>query len=182
MSRVSHEEVESEVDRIAGMRIAELRVLWRTKLRSEPPPAFGPDLLRRSLAQKAQEDALGGLSTAAKRLLNHLVAQHAKSPGGRIVVPRRIKPGAVLVRQWKGRTNRVMVQQDGFAFDGRSYSNLSEIARVITGTRWNGPRFFGLRPDASKPEGSGEARQAVPNGPARAPRRARPLLEVPHDR
>jgi hypothetical protein len=61
------------------------------------------------------------------------------------VLPRRIKPGSVLVREWKGESHRVMVLADGFAYDGETYSNLSEIAVLITGTRWNGPRFFGLR-------------------------------------
>jgi hypothetical protein len=66
-------------------------------------------------------------------------------PNGKIVLPRRIKPGSVLVREWKGRSHRVMVQAEGFAYDGKTFGNLSEIAGLITGTRWNGPRFFGLR-------------------------------------
>ena len=70
---------------------------------------------------------------------------YAAKPSGRIVLPRRIKPGSVLVREWKGESHRVMVLADGFAYDGMTYSNLSEIAVLITGTRWNGPRFFGLR-------------------------------------
>src|SRR6195952_4795416 len=69
----------------------------------------------------------------------------AAKPGGKIVLPRRIKPGSVLVREWKGRSHRVMVLADGFAYDGNTFGNLSEIAVLITGTRWNGPRFFGLR-------------------------------------
>lgn len=62
-------------------------------------------------------------------------------------MPRRIKPGAILVREWKGKTHRVSVLKEGFAFEGKPYSSLSEIARSITGARWNGPRFFGLRGD-----------------------------------
>src|SRR5258707_9400356 len=69
----------------------------------------------------------------------------AARPNGKIVLSRRIKPGSVLVREWKGKSHRVMVLADGFAYDGETYSNLSEIAVLITGTRWNGPRFFGLR-------------------------------------
>jgi hypothetical protein len=74
-----------------------------------------------------------------------MMKAYAAKPGGKIVLPRRIKPGSVLVREWKGRTHRVMVLPDGFAYDGETYTNLSEIAVLITGTRWNGPRFFGLR-------------------------------------
>jgi hypothetical protein len=61
------------------------------------------------------------------------------------VAPRRIKPGAVLVRDWKGQSHRVIVLDQGFGYHDKTYTSLSEIARAITGTRWNGPRFFGLR-------------------------------------
>jgi hypothetical protein len=67
---------------------------------------------------------------------------------GRIETPRRIKPGSELVRTWAGKTHRVTVLEEGYAYAGRTYSSLSEIATSITGTRWNGPRFFGLRSKA----------------------------------
>ena len=146
----SETDVEAEVERLRTMRIAELRALWRARFKSDPPKAFGPDLLRRGLAQKIQEDAYGGMDAATRRLLNQLLAQSAKNGNGKIVVPRRVKPGAVLVREWKGKTVRVMVLDEGFAFDGKPYSSLSEIARLVTGARWNGPRFFGLR-NAAEP-------------------------------
>jgi hypothetical protein len=75
---------------------------------------------------------------------------YTAKPNGKIVLPRRIKPGSVLVREWKGKSHRVMVLAEGFAYDGETYSNLSEIAVLITGTRWNGPRFFGLRSKAEE--------------------------------
>jgi hypothetical protein len=136
--------VEAEVDRLRTMRIAELRALWRAKFKSEPPKAFGPDLLRRSLAYRIQEAAYGGFDAATSRLLKQLMAQYAKTPG-KIVMPRRIKPGAILLREWKGESHRVTVLTDGYAYQGETYESLSVIARLITGTRWNGPRFFGLR-------------------------------------
>lgn len=136
--------VEAEIERPQSMPIVELRALWRAKFKSDPPKAFGPDLLRRSIAQKIQEKAFGGLDRATARLLNQLIAQHSKTPG-KIVLPRRIKSGAILVRQWKGTSHRVTVLDGGFAYEGKTYESLSEIARHITGTRWNGPRFFGLR-------------------------------------
>lgn len=144
MPKATIDNVAAEVQRLSAMPIADLRVLWRSKLKSEPPKAFGPDLLRRTLAQKIQEDAYGGLPEATRKLLKQLVAQNAKG-NGKIVLPRRIKPGAVLVREWKGKTHRIVVINDGFTYDGKPYSSLSEIARQITGARWNGPRFFGLR-------------------------------------
>ena len=80
-----------------------------------------------------------------RRLLDQLVKAAAAKPNGRLELPRRIKPGSELVRTWKGKTYRVMVMADGFAYDGKTFASLSEIASEITGTRWNGPRFFGLR-------------------------------------
>jgi hypothetical protein len=137
--------IEAELDRLAVMPIVQLRMRYREVFRGDPPAAFGPDLLRRSIAQRIQEKAYGGLSRPVRRLLDQMVKAYIAKPGGKIVLPRRIKPGSVLVREWKGRTYRVMVQADGYAYDGKTFGNLSEIAVLITGTRWNGPRFFGLR-------------------------------------
>lgn len=138
-------EIEAEIDRLRSMPKAELRVRYRALFKAEPPKAFGPDLLRRSIAYRVQEQAYGGLDPATRRLLNNLMAQQAKSKDGRIIIPRRIKSGAILVREWKGQSHRVMVLEDGFAYAGETYDSLSVIARMITGARWNGPRFFGLR-------------------------------------
>src|SRR6266481_350909 len=146
--------VEDELDRLATMPIAQLRVRYRQVFRTDPPKAFGPDLLRRSIAYRIQEKAYGGLSRPAQRLLDQMMKAFAAKPNGKIVLPRRIKPGSVLVREWKGKSHRVMVLAGGFSYDGETYTNLSEIAVLITGTRWNGPRFFGLR---SKPDESGES-------------------------
>jgi DUF2924 family protein len=156
--------VEAELDRLAVMPIAQLRLRYRDVFRGDPPQAFGPDLLRRSIAHRIQEKAYGGLSRSAQRLLDQMIKAYAAKPNGKIVLPRRIKPGSVLVREWKGKSHRVTVLADGFAYNGETYTNLSEIAVLITGTRWNGPRFFGLR---SKPDESGESvhpdRSDVPN-------------------
>lgn len=137
--------VEAEVDRIQRLNKNELRILWRQTFKSEPPKAFGPDLLKRSLAYRVQEVAYGGLSASTKRLLDQLVKTVMLKPDERLEMPRRVKPGGVLVREWKGVSHRVMVLEDGFAYEGKTYPSLSEIARQITGTRWNGPKFFGLR-------------------------------------
>ena len=138
--------VEAELDQLATMPIAQLRLRYAQVFRTDPPKAFGPDLLRRSIAQRIQERAYGGLTRSAQRLLDQMMKAFAAQPTGKIVLPRRIKPGSVLVREWKRTSHRVTVLADGFAYDGRTFGNLSEIAVLITGTRWNGPRFFGLRP------------------------------------
>ena len=137
--------VEDELDRLAMMPIVQLRARYREVFRGVPPKAFGPDLLRRSIAHRIQEKAYGGLSHQAQRLLDQMVKAYAAKPDGKIVLPRRIKPGSVLVREWNGKSHRVTVLAEGFVYDGKTYTNLSEIAVLITGTRWNGPRFFGLR-------------------------------------
>jgi hypothetical protein len=159
--------VEDELDRLPAMPIAQLRVRYREVFRSDPPKAFGPDLLRRSIAHGIQEKAYGGLSRTTQRLLDQMMKAFSTKPNGKIVLPRRIKPGSVLVREWKGRSHRVMVLADGFAYDGDTFGNLSEIAVLITGTRWNGPRFFGLR---SKMQESDEP--PVPDRPQGARRKA----------
>jgi hypothetical protein len=142
--------VEDELNRLPAMPIALLRLRYREVFRTEPPKAFGPDLLRRSIAHRIQEKAYGGLSRSVQRLLDQMSKAYAAKPNGKIVLPRRIKPGSVLVREWKGKSHRVMVLAEGFAYDSETYSNLSEIAVLITGTRWNGPRFFGLRSKAEE--------------------------------
>jgi Protein of unknown function (DUF2924) len=142
--------VEEDLDRLATMPIAQLRIRYREVLRTDPPKAFGPDLLRRGIAHRIQEKAYGGLSRSVQRLLDQMMKKYAAKPGGKLVLPRRIKSGAVLVRQWKGKSHRVMVLAEGFAYAGETYTNLSEIAVLITGTRWNGPRFFGLRSKAQE--------------------------------
>jgi hypothetical protein len=147
--------VEAELDLLTRMPIAELRKRYRELFRTEPSRAFGPDLLRRSIAQRIQEKAYGGLTREIQRLLDHLVRAAIAKPNGRLELPRRIKPGSELVRTWKKKSHRVIVMADGFAYDGRTFASLSEIASEITGTNWNGPRFFGLRSSSSKEEAHG---------------------------
>lgn len=173
--------VEAEVDRLTTMPIAQLRVRYREVFRAEPPKAFGPDLLRRSIAYRIQEKAYGGLPRETQRLLDQLVKAFLAKPNGRIELPRRIKPGSLLVREWKGQTHRVTVLADGFAYDGDTYASLSEIAGLITGTKWNGPRFFGLRSKAdgdSKPGADrGALRERNGKTPATALGRRRAALK-----
>jgi hypothetical protein len=148
--------VEAELDRLPTMAVANLRKRYRELFRTEPPRAFGPDLLRRSIAQTIQEKAYGGLPLATQRLLDQMVTAARARPNGRLELPRRIKPGSELVRTWNRRTYRVTVMTDGFAYGGKTFASLSEIANAITGTRWNGPRFFGLRSAGTRETADGE--------------------------
>jgi DUF2924 family protein len=149
--------VEAELDRLPTMRIVDLRIRYRELYRAEPPKAFGPDLLRRSIAHRIQERTYGGLSRDHQRLLDQLVKAARAKPNGRLELPQRIKPGSELVRTWNRRTYRVTVRESGFAYEGQTYESLSEIASKITGTRWNGPRFFGLRRSSNETGGGARA-------------------------
>jgi hypothetical protein len=139
-------DLEAELARIAGMNINELRSLWREREGREPPSGFSKDLLARALAYAIQEERLGGLSKEVKKLL--------ANPDAQAEPPRRIKVGSVIVREYAGARHEVFVVEGGFSWQGKSYPSLSAIAKEITGTRWNGPRFFGLR--------EGQARSAAP--------------------
>jgi hypothetical protein len=89
-------------------------------------------------------------------LLDQMVKGARARPNGRLDLPQRIKPGSELVRTWNRRTYRVTVMTDGFAYGGTTFASLSEIANAITGTRWNGPRFFGLRSAGGQENTDGE--------------------------
>jgi hypothetical protein len=142
--------LEAELDRIAAMNIKELRSLWREREGREAPSGFSKDLLARALAYAIQEEQLGGLSKELKKLL--------ASPDTQAEPPRRIKVGSVIVREYAGVRHEVFLVADGFSWQGKTYPSLSAIAKEITGTRWNGPRFFGLRDDQDRSAAPAKAR------------------------
>lgn len=131
--------------KLSATSLTELRRQWQQAHGSPPPRGLGRDLLARGISWKAQENAHGGFPPALQRELSRLAEQLDLS--GELDVERQtfLKAGTRLVREWQGRTCHVTVLRDGFIFEDRHYSSLSEIARAITGTRWSGPRFFGLR-------------------------------------
>jgi hypothetical protein len=131
----------------------QLREEWRRLYRAQPP-RLSRDLLIRTIAYRVQELAYGGLSKATQRRLAALIKELAAT--GSIVVARdlRLRPGARLVREWRGRTHTVAVTEDGFDYAGKTYSSLTTIAGVITGAHWSGPRFFGLNRSRAAETGS----------------------------
>lgn len=150
----------------------QLRSLWRQKRGQEPPPAFSKDLIARALAYWLQVEVFGGLNPRLRRLL--------AASGGASQADRHIKVGAVIVREYRGDLHEVLVVPDGFCWRGEVFASLSTIARKITGTNWNGPRFFGLRgADAPAAEAAApafaaaRARTAARSGSIRARRPAR---------
>ncbi len=137
-------DVEEQLTALTQMPSLELREHWRKIYRAEPPRRIPRDLLMRAVAYQIQERAYGGLDRKTKRRLRTLA--RALETDGRLPLSSgpSLKPGAKLIREWHGRTYRVLVLEDGFEFDGRTYRSLSKIAREITGAHWSGRRFFGL--------------------------------------
>ncbi|WP_432201790.1 DUF2924 domain-containing protein [Erythrobacter sp. W53] len=132
------------LDRLEELSIAELREEW-ARCNSAPAPNLSADLLRSGIAYRVQEKRHGGISRETKRIL--LQASRSASVGSeRSASPpqRKLTPGTRLVRDWHGTGHTVTVLEKGFDYDGQSYRSLTAIAKVITGTHRNGPRFFGL--------------------------------------
>jgi hypothetical protein len=188
---------------LADLDVNGLRLQWRNHLGGTPPAHLPDWLLLRVLAYQTQVAALGGLDRATLRLIRQAKGRPLDSPQSgpfeaRIPSTREganLKAGALLAREWKGRLERVTVLEKGFAWNGKSYGSLSQIAKAMTGMSWNGHRFFGLRtatcdravqagrrgqvsdanarldvasdePIAAKPVGHRRSLQGDPNAPA----------------
>jgi hypothetical protein len=124
---------------------AQLRDLWQKELGEKPPACFGRELLALGIAHARQERRYSGLRKSSVRELDRLFARALNGSMGEGRAPPLGRPGTILVREWQGTTHHVTVVADGFIWNGRTHSSLSGIATAITGTKWNGPRFFGLR-------------------------------------
>lgn len=136
--------LDQQIDALPAMSAAELKEEWRRVMKT-PPPEFSPDLLGRAIAYELQARQLGCLSKTAQRELKRLGARLARGEDIGASAERRIKSGTRLVRDWGGRTHHVLVLEHGYRYSDREYRSLSQIASLITGTRWSGPRFFGLK-------------------------------------
>jgi Protein of unknown function (DUF2924) len=137
-----------EIARLRDLDVGELRARWHTVFRRRAPPHLPRHLLFRILAYRLQADRLGDLDADSRRLLDRIGS--GPSDGiDRLVAdlnrPRaELRPGTLLTREWDGHLQRVMVLADGFSWNGKTYPSLSQVAFAMTGTRWSGPRFFGL--------------------------------------
>ncbi len=137
--------LEAELAEIGELDLQELRQAWDERLGESPPPCRSLDVLRRLLACKIQEHTVGGLTPEARSRLQKLAQAFERNPHHALTTTLDLKPGTILTREWQGTTHRVRVLEDGFEHEGRWFRSLSEVARKITGTRWSGPLFFGLR-------------------------------------
>lgn len=129
-----------KLEQLDGLEVEQMKKEW-ARLYGVPAPALSTDLLRMGLAYRAQEKQQGGLDRA---MLAFLKRNPEKQRNVATQPRRKLAPGARLVRDWHGTGHSVTVLEDGFEYDGRQWKSLSAIACAITGTKWNGPRFFGL--------------------------------------
>ena len=162
-------------DLVAGLKALTaqgLRLQWRNHLGGVPPAHLPRWLLMNLLAYRIQAAALGGLDKATLSVIHQPRGAAPESSCGGPFATRAastrdgiaLKPGALLAREWRGKLERVTVLDKGFAWNGKTYGSLSQIAKTITGTNWNGHRFFGLR--TPKPESLGSATTRRQDGAA----------------
>jgi Protein of unknown function (DUF2924) len=138
-----------EIARLRDLDIKELRSRWHTVLGRPPPSHLPRHLLFRVVAYRLQADRYGDLDDEIKRLLDHSKTS-AEAVRRALASTRQVRPGTVFSREWNRQMHQVTVLADGFAWNGKTYPSLSKVAFAITGSRWNGPRFFGLRDKQSK--------------------------------
>jgi Protein of unknown function (DUF2924) len=157
----------SIVANLEGLDLNGLRRQWRALLGGEAPAHLPRWLLMKVLAYRLQSDAFGDLDKSIRRNLRSAKEEGVGAPFDRRAPQTReglgLRAGAMLVREWKGRLERVMILEDGFAWNGQTFGSLSQIAKAMTGTNWNGHRFFGLRQGKSAPADVGVGRRKSKN-------------------
>src|SRR6202050_3479065 len=148
--------VEDEISYLRGLDLKGLRARWRSVLQRPAPDHLPRHLLFAIIAHRIQADRFGDLDHETRQLLDRTAAKESGTAMSARLVSfdqkrTELAPGTVLVREWDRQSQRVMVMADGFAWNGRTYDSLSKVAFAITGTQWNGPRFFGMRDKAERP-------------------------------
>jgi hypothetical protein len=150
--------LDNEIAHLRGLEVGQLRARWHTVFRRRAPPHLPRHLLFRILAYRLQADQLGDLGADLRRLLDRIGSGDPDQTDRLVADLKRsrteLKPGTLLTREWDGHLQQVMVLADGFSWNGETYRSLSKVAFAITGSRWNGPRFFGLRDRPSPEAGS----------------------------
>jgi Protein of unknown function (DUF2924) len=143
-----------EIARLRGLDVGELRARWHTVFRRRAPSHLPRHLLFRIVAYRLQADRLGELEAETRRLLDRIGSGSSERIDRVMLDLNRsrteLRPGTLLTREWDGQLQRVMVLADGFSWNGTTYRSLSKVAFAMTGTRWSGPRFFGLGKPSSE--------------------------------
>jgi hypothetical protein len=154
--------VEDEIVHLRGLDLKGLRARWQSVLQRPAPDHLPRHLLLAIIAYRIQADRLGDLDHETRQMLDRTGAKETGTAMSARLISfdqkrTELTPGTILVREWDRRSQRVMVMSDGFAWNGQTYDSLSKVAFAITGTNWNGPRFFGLRGKEDR-SAMGEAR------------------------
>jgi hypothetical protein len=165
--RSDADQLEAAIGALAHLDEAGLRRRWRGVIGRAMPDGLGRALAVRILSYRLQAQQYGDLDRASVQALASVVGSQERPAGAeshglgagvgsaKRPVPRRpLRPGTILAREHEGKMHRVMVLERGFAWEGKTYDSLTKVALAITGTRWNGPRFFGLGQDGSGVAGS----------------------------
>ena len=142
--------VEDEIAHLRGLVLKGLRARWQSVFQRPAPSHLPRHLLFAIIAYRIQADRFGDLDHETRQVLDRTDATESGAAMSARLVSfdqkrTELTPGTVLVREWERKSQRVMVMADGFAWNGQNYDSLSKVAFAITGTKWNGPRFFGLR-------------------------------------
>jgi hypothetical protein len=140
---------ESRIAQLPKLDRTALCDLWESHFRTSPPAKLRRDLMIPILAYRVQEQAFGSLKAATRNRLRQLAGGFAQGSNDLVKPKTSLKPGTRLVRQWGNQVHLVNVEALGFEYKGGRYKSLSQIARLITGTRWSGPAFFGIKNDRS---------------------------------
>lgn len=138
----------SELTGLPGLDRTALVEQWRRLYETEPPDHISRSLLIQAIAYRLQEQALGGLKPSTRRILEKAV-EDVKAGRQISTSAYTAKPGMRLLREWHGVTHEVVILEKGVQFQGKCYRSLSEVAYAITGSRWSGPLFFGLKKAAA---------------------------------
>jgi hypothetical protein len=138
-------EVSARIGQLPKLPTPQLRALWQELFANPPHPKLRRELMIPFLAYQIQENAYGGLKPATRKRLEKLAAELERNPKADLKAVPRVKPGTKLIRHWQGQRHEVLASDQGFEYKGKHFKSLSEIAREITGTRWSGPLFFGLK-------------------------------------
>ena len=141
---LDRETLAAEIAGLSKLGTDELRERWKAICGKSPSWEIGRSFLTRAIAYRLQERAHGGPKPSTSRLLARAAEERANGSSKRPRT-RMAQSGTILIREWQGTAHRVTMLDDGVSFNGKRYRSLSEVAREITGSRWSGPRFFGLR-------------------------------------
>jgi len=142
--------IEARLAALPKMSKTELLAIWSELFGGCPPRETRRDTMIKFVGHRMQEQAYGGLKPATRKRLNELTRKFEANPNADLSDAPRIKPGTRLIRDWRGQTHRVTVLEKGYEYAGKRHASLSLIARLITGTRWSGPLFFGLKDKHAK--------------------------------